>query len=357
MDWHLRQRTHSSPIPTPLPNRGGVGGEAVITSINVNDEPRYGLFTDRIELSYHQNNLCFNFASFAYKDLSSVIYSYWFEGIDRNWRPATRESRALYTELRPGHYRFHVRYRLSGGQWSPESVCDVHIAQPWWWTWWARAIYLIIIALFIWYEWHQYQRRLSLQRQLDQRLAVLYATDSTQKEDSPPALPVREGADTVEGSELPESKVTAPSLTGRVGGGSSSGGESACDPDSTPFSKVSSPSLTGRAGGGSSGGESSSPFLDKLDQLILSNLLKTDLDVNFIAQEMCMSYSTLHRRIKSLTGITANEYVRKHRLTKAMQLLRDGHNASDVAMECGFSSPSYFTRCFKAEYGMLPSEV
>ena len=70
-----------------------------------------------------------------------------------------------------------------------------------------------------------------------------------------------------------------------------------------------------------------------------------------------MSYSTLHRRIKSLTGITANEYVRKHRLTKAMQLLRDGHNASEVAMECGFSSPSYFTRCFKAEYGMLPSEV
>ena len=324
---------------TPLV-REGSGLRADITSIEINDIPHYDDLSDEVRLTHSQNNLCFNFSSFAYKDLSSVIYSYWFEGIDRNWRPATRESRALYSELRPGHYRFHVRYRLSGGQWSPETVCNVHIAQPWWWTWWARAIYLLLIALFIWYEWHQYQRRLSLQRQLDQRLAVLYATDSTQKEDSPPALPVREGADTVEGSELPESKVTAP-----------------CDPDSTPFSKVSSPSLTGRAGGGSSGGESSSPFLDKLDQLILSNLLKTDLDVNFIAQEMCMSYSTLHRRIKSLTGITANEYVRKHRLTKAMQLLRDGHNASEVAMECGFSSPSYFTRCFKAEYGILPSEV
>lgn len=98
-------------------------------------------------------------------------------------------------------------------------------------------------------------------------------------------------------------------------------------------------------------------FLDRLDHLILQNLMQTDLDVNFIAQEMCVSYSTLHRRIKSLTGITANEYIRKHRLTKAMQLLRDGHNASEVAMQCGFNSPSYFTRCFKAEYGILPSEV
>ena len=98
-------------------------------------------------------------------------------------------------------------------------------------------------------------------------------------------------------------------------------------------------------------------FLDKLDRLILTNLLQTDLDVNFIAQEMCVSYSTLHRRIKSLTGLSANEYVRKHRLDKAMQLLRDGQNPTEVALQCGFNSPSYFTRCFKAEYGLLPSEI
>jgi len=103
--------------------------------------------------------------------------------------------------------------------------------------------------------------------------------------------------------------------------------------------------------------ERNKEFLDKLDRLILQNLLQTDFDVNFIAREMCTSYSTLHRRIKTLTGMSANEYVRKHRLTKAMQMLRNGVNVSEVAMECGFNSPSYFTRCFKAEYGILPSEV
>jgi hypothetical protein len=146
-----------------------------ITSVDINDVPHYDGLTDDIQLSYNQNNLCFNFSSFAYKELSSVIYSYWLEGFDRDWRRPTRDSRALYSELSPGHYRFHVRYRLSGGQWSEERVCDVHIAQPWWWTWWIRIVYLLLIALLIWYEWHQYQQRLSLRRQFDQRLSVLYA--------------------------------------------------------------------------------------------------------------------------------------------------------------------------------------
>lgn len=277
-----------------------------ITSIDINDVPHYGDMTEEWQLAHHQNNLCFNFSSFAYKNLSSVIYSYRLDGVDRDWRPATRESRALYTDLRPGRYCFHVRYRLSGGQWSQESVCQVCIAQPWWWTWWARLFYLLIITLFIWYEWHQYQQRLSLHRQLDRRLTALYAAPLPDKERTEEN---RSHNGTLQKAEQPTEATQ------------------------------------------------NKEFIYQLDHLILSNLLKSDLDMNFIAQEMCMSYSTLNRRIKTLTGMTANEYVRKHRLAKAMQLLRDGHNASEVSMQCGFNSPSYFTRCFKAEYGILPSEV
>ena len=279
-----------------------------ITSIEINDVPHNEAPSGVLRLPHNQNNLCFNFSSFAYKEISSVIYSYWLDGVDRDWRPATRESRALYTELRPGHYRFHIRYRLSGGQWSPETACDVYIAQPWYWTWWARLCYLIAIALFIWYEWHQYQQRLSLRRQLDQRLSALYAVEVKQEETN--SVTIEEVSP--EPQENAQQRIT---------------------------------------------NQRNKEFLDKLDHLILSNLLKTDLDVNFIADQMCMSDSTLHRRIKALTGITANEYIRKHRLTKAMQMLRSGTPISEVAMECGFNSPSYFTRCFKSEYGMLPSEV
>ena len=101
----------------------------------MNDVPRYCHLTDKIELSHDQNNLCFSFSSFAYNDISSPIYSFWLEGRDRGWRPSTRESLALYTNLSPGHYRLHVRSHLAGTSWSEETVCEVYIAQPWYWTW------------------------------------------------------------------------------------------------------------------------------------------------------------------------------------------------------------------------------
>jgi len=253
--------------------------------------------------------------------MTSVIYSYWLEGIDSDWRPSTKESQALYTNLTPGHYRLHMRSRLAGTQWSEETVCDVYIAQPWYWTWWARTLYLLLFVLFVLYELHQYQQRLSLRRQLDQRLAALYATPHS----APAGATIDPSAETNEALE----RATI---------------EPGAETNEAPSGAV-------------RGTTEDRAFLDKLDHLILENLLQADLDVNFIAQEMCMSYSTLHRRLKSLTGMTANGYVRKHRLAKAIQLLHDGHNATEVSMLCGFNSPSYFTRCFKAEYGIPPSEV
>ena len=311
-------------------------GAPYITCVEVNNVLHYDLLSanssGEIRLSHDENNLCFSFSSFAYRDLSSVIYSYWLEGVDHDWRPSTKESQALFTNLSPGHYRLHVRSRLAGTSWSEESVCDIYITQPWYWTWWARAFYLLVIALIIWYELHQYQQRLSLRRQLDQRLAALYAVEAQQDQDSTSSAVESETADTMEHEEQVEKEETHDHID-----------HTPAEPESIVPEHKSS--------------QKDKAFLYKLDRLILENMLLTDLDVNFIAQEMCMSYSTLHRRIKSLTGMTANEYVRKHRLAKAMQLLHDGHNATEVSLQCGFNSPSYFTRCFKAEYGMLPSEV
>lgn len=288
----------------------------IITRLDVNDMPRYEHLTDKIELSYDRNNLCFYFSAFAYHDMSSVIYSYWLEGIDSDWRPSTKESQALFTNLSPGHYRLHVRCRLAGTTWSHETVCNIFIAQPWYWTWWARLFYLLITALLVGYEWKQYQQRLSLRRQLDQRLTALYAVEAQHE-------PEEKHQETEESMSNPEEDHGEDTIT---------------DEQNQTNQK-------------------DKEFLSKLDRLILENLLQSDLDVNFIAKEMFVSYSTLHRRIKSLTGMTANEYVRKHRLAKAMSLLRNGYNSTEVSMQCGFNSPSYFTRCFKAEFGILPSEV
>ena len=99
-------------------------------------------------------------------------------------------------------------------------------------------------------------------------------------------------------------------------------------------------------------------FMEKLNRIIDENLSTEDIDMGFMTDKMAMSHSTFYRKVKALTGVSANEYIRKVKLTQAMAMLRSGeHNASETAMLTGFNSLGYFRRCFKKEFGILPSEV
>ena len=73
---------------------------------------------------------------------------------------------------------------------------------------------------------------------------------------------------------------------------------------------------------------------------------------------MNLSRVQLYRKVKALTGSTPVDLIRKARLARARHLLQTtGKSISEVAYTVGFSAPSYFTKCFKEEYGMLPNEV
>ena len=98
-------------------------------------------------------------------------------------------------------------------------------------------------------------------------------------------------------------------------------------------------------------------FLAKLNDFVLSHLDQEKMDVGYIASEMCMSHSTLYRKIKALLGISVNEYVRRIRLRRAAELLSEGeHTIAEIADRTGFSTASYFRQCFKDAYGLTPSE-
>ena len=76
-----------------------------------------------------------------------------------------------------------------------------------------------------------------------------------------------------------------------------------------------------------------------------------------LAEEMSLSRVQLYRKINALTGISVNEFIRKLRLQKAAQLLQQNWGpVSQVAYEVGISNLSYFTKCFKEQFGVLPSE-
>lgn len=98
-------------------------------------------------------------------------------------------------------------------------------------------------------------------------------------------------------------------------------------------------------------------FLKTLTSIIEENITIEELDIDFLTKKTGMSHSTLYRKVKGLTGISPNEFIRKVKLKNSMQLLMTGkYNVSEVAYKTGFNHLSYFRLCFKNEYGMTPSE-
>ena len=100
------------------------------------------------------------------------------------------------------------------------------------------------------------------------------------------------------------------------------------------------------------------PFLLKFRNYIEANLTDSDLNVETIGAELGLSRVQLYRKIKALTGQSPVELLRTARLNKGRQLLQTtGKTVSEVAYEVGFTAPSYFTKCFKDEFGISPSDV
>lgn len=99
-------------------------------------------------------------------------------------------------------------------------------------------------------------------------------------------------------------------------------------------------------------------FMKQLHQIIQSNLSRSEFGVEDIGREIGLSRVQLYRKVKAMTGSSVVDLMRKARLYKAKCLLESrSMSISEVAYEVGFSAPSYFTKCFKDEYGMLPGEV
>lgn len=97
-------------------------------------------------------------------------------------------------------------------------------------------------------------------------------------------------------------------------------------------------------------------FIQKFTRLVEENMTLQDLNINYLQQSLNMSASTLYRKLKGLTGMSANEFIRKIRLRRGYELLKEGCNVSEAAYSCGFNDAGYFRNCFKEEYGMSPSQ-
>ena len=101
-----------------------------------------------------------------------------------------------------------------------------------------------------------------------------------------------------------------------------------------------------------------SPFLSRFREAVEARLSDSDLSVDDLAADMNLSRVQLYRKVKAVTGSSPVELLRTARLNRAYQLLlTTDKSVSEVAYAVGFTAPSYFTKCFKEEYGMVPGDV
>ncbi|MCU4166062.1 hybrid sensor histidine kinase/response regulator transcription factor [Carboxylicivirga caseinilyticus] len=99
-------------------------------------------------------------------------------------------------------------------------------------------------------------------------------------------------------------------------------------------------------------------FILKVKDVIEKNISNTQLTGDLICSEMAISSSTLYRRIKELTDLSPNEFIRTIRLKKSVELLKQKrNNVSEVSTMVGFNDPYYFSRCFRKQFGFPPSNL
>ena len=85
--------------------------------------------------------------------------------------------------------------------------------------------------------------------------------------------------------------------------------------------------------------------------------MDVNLNAAMLAEHMIMSITTLNRRINNITGTNTTNYIRQRKLARAKYLLKNSNmTMGEIQAVCGFESPSYFSRAFKAEFDVTPTE-
>ncbi len=98
-------------------------------------------------------------------------------------------------------------------------------------------------------------------------------------------------------------------------------------------------------------------LMERIMKVLNQHLMDPDFNVDMLSEEVGLSRTQLHRKMKEITGISAGEFIRNHRLQQAARLIRERKvNISQVAFSVGFNNQTYFSTVFKKHFGMTPSE-
>lgn len=247
-------------------------------------------------ISNEQRNYVVKFATLDFVDNSQIMYRTRFDGSE--WSYMADQRTLLLFELKPGKHVLEVQSTDRYGRWvDNNTTLDICVEPYWYETWWATLLlWIVIIGVTALITYIVVYIR-NIRRERSELLAKYMALIAEAK---------------------PNEEVV-PVETDKIS-------------------------------------EYDNRFLEKVRGYVEANLDNSDANIDDMASKVAVSKTTLNRRLKSLIGITAAQLLIDARLQKAKALLDEQSlTVSEVAYQCGYTDAKYFSKCYKAKYGVTPS--
>lgn len=276
----------------------------VITAAWANGNPMN--LADDTVLPYNQNYVSLQFSTLDYAHPSHTRYRYRLAPFEKEWNTCTNsngQGTAAYTALPPGQYVFEVQSGSTNGEWSTATQYTFTINPSLWLTWWAKALYalLLVVAVGSLLAYYLRRKQKKMERENDERVNYLFELRDEARNQFAKSV------------HIDPQKITQ----------------------------------------------------NKEEQILVEQLLKAigehmgdeDYTVDLLASDVAMSRSSLYKKMQTMLGITPNDFMRNVRLKHAARLLAETETPiNQVAVMVGFQTPRYFSQCFRQLFGVNPSE-
>lgn len=268
-------------------------------------------------LTIHPNrrNLTISFATLDYGDNSLIQYAYRIKESSKEWNYIGCHASIAFNQLSPGKHTLVVKSTNADGVWiDNETELTLDVTPRLWERTWVQLLLLAIaITLLIWavLTWMNHRQR---NREREKRLESIMRQYRELQE----SIATRQEEDTTDKLHQALHKYT-----------------------------LEEPKIV----------DEDEEMMNRLMQFIEQRISDETLKIDEMAEAMNMGRTALFSKMKSLVGMSPSDFLRQVRMQRAQQLLaRSKMSISEVAYSIGYTDPKYFTKCFKKDTGMTPSE-
>ena len=265
-------------------------------------EPQPILHRQVLQAVPAHRNLTISFAATDYEDNYLLQYAYRMDN-SRQWNHIGSSSRIAFSDLPPGRHVLTVKSTNCDGVWTDnESQLTIYVVPRLWERPWIQMIALLVVISLSSWSIIAWQRRRQHNREREQRLeSILHQYRELQESVA---------------QQQREYRLSKPTIV-----------------------------------------DEDEQMMDRLMKFIEQHIGDADLRIDDMAEAVGMSRTVFFEKVKSLVGLSPSDFLRQVRMQRAQQLIEKSHMTfSQIAYTVGFTDPKYFSKCFKKQTGMSPSE-